>query len=162
MAYCDPIDVRGVLARDVTDPEGTGADAFDEALLVYQITAAQAEVDARLAGRYQVPFPDGNVPPLVHSLTVDVAAYLATLTYRQNKLVEPTAPAYLRYQRALDILQRLSEGVMDLPEVPDPDDGGTTPGTVSAISVRNPYEGRMFGLRDFGLGIERARRRRGW
>lgn len=162
MAYCKPDDVRQVLARDLDDLEGTAGEMLDEDLLEGQIVSAAGEVDARLAGRYRVPFADGQVPTLVRSLTIDVAAYLATLTYRQNKDLGTDQPVRLRYQRALDLLAALSKGDMDLPAVPT-DDGGQTPTTAAAVTVRNPYEGRLFGMDDFELGYDGGRvRNRGW
>lgn len=155
-AYCTADDVRGVLARFIEKPAGTAGVERDADILAYQISAAQAEVDARLAGRYQVPFV--TVPALVKSLTVDVAAYLATLTYRQSKDLAIDDPVRLRYQRALDMLKELAGGSMDLPIGQLP----TDPGLTGVISVRNPYTGRLFGPDDFGLAPAPPRWAGGW
>lgn len=158
VAYCGADDVRNVLARDITKAAGTGATLLDVDVIDYHIGAAQAEVDGRLAGRYLVPFT--TVPALVKVLTVDVAAYLATLTYRQSKDLAIDDPVRLRYQRALDMLKELATGTMDLPSGQIPDGGPT-----GIAHTRNPYIGRLFGPEDFGLTAGPRRRvggRRGW
>lgn len=157
MGYCTVDDVRGVLARDLTDLDGTAASMYDGALLDFQIVAAQAIVDGYLSGRYVVPFTDGAVPPLVTALTVDLAAYRATLTYRQSVDLGVDDPVRLRYVDCMTMLKAIAAGDMDLP-VPAVPPGGVTP--TGTVSVRNPYRGRLFGLDDFDLGY--AGPRRGW
>lgn len=159
MGYCTVADVRGVLARDTTDPDGTAASMYDGAILDFQIVAAQAIIDGYLAGRYQVPFVDGAVPPLVAALTVDLAAYRATLTYRQSVDLGVDDPVRLRYTDCMIMLKAVAAGDMDLPATPAPG-GGVTPGTSGTVSVRNPYRGHLFGTEDFKLGT--AGPRRGW
>jgi phage gp36-like protein len=56
VAYCTVEEVRGVLARDVLAATGTAAMLLDADLLDYHIASAQAELDARVAGRYVTPF----------------------------------------------------------------------------------------------------------
>jgi len=163
VGYCTVDDVRGVLARDTTDPDGTAASMYDGSLLDFQIVAAQAIVDGYLAGRYQVPFLDGAVPPLVTALTVDMAAYRATLTYRQSVDLGADDPVRLRYTDAMAMLKAIAAGDMDLPVTPIP--GGDSPSTVGTVSVRNPYTGHLFGPDDFELGYAGPRRGRwpsGW
>jgi phage gp36-like protein len=152
--------VRGVLARDTLDADGTAASMYDGAILDFQIVAAQAIVDGYLAGRYMVPFVDGAVPPLVTALTVDLAAYRATLTYRQSVDLGVDDPVRLRYTDCMAMLKAIAAGDMDLPATPAPG-GGTTPGTSGTVSVRNPYLGRLFGTEDFELGTT-GPRRGGW
>lgn len=157
MAYCTVDEVRGVLARDVAQATGTAATLLDADLLEYHIGAAQAEVDARLTGRYKVPFPDDGVPALVKSLTVDVAAYLATLTYRQSKDLAQFDPVVLRYQRALELMKGLADGTIDLPPGGDPGDGGGDVEPTGSATVRNPYIGDLFTPDTWGLGYQRGR-----
>lgn len=161
MAYCTPQDVRAVLARDVAVATGTAAELSDTAILA-QIDAAQAEVDTRIANRYTVPFP-APVPALLKSMTIDVAAYLATLLYRQSKDIAQFDPIVLRYQRAKELLAQLADGTIDLPVTATPGDGGAQPS--GAARTRNPYTGNLFGPDDWGLGYSQGRRRsypRGW
>jgi len=160
VGYCTVGDVRGVLARDTLDADGTAASMYDGAILDFQIMAAQAIVDGYLAARYQVPFQDGAVPPLVAALTVDVAAYRATLTYRQSVDLGVDDPVRLRYADAMDMLKAIAAGDMDLPVTPLP--GGDSPGTVGTVSVRNPYLGHLFGPDDFDLGYAGPHRGLRW
>lgn len=150
MAYCTPADVRLLLTRDFFDPAGTAAE-LEDARLDAAIAASQAVVDAWLAGRYRVPFPDGQVPPLVASVTADLAAWRATLTYRENKPLEDTSPIIRRYADAQATLKALGDGSIDLPISIDPGPGEPEP--AGAATVRNPYRGRLFGADDFGLGL---------
>lgn len=161
MAYCTVEQVRGVLARDVAQATGTAAGLFDVDILEYHIGAAQAEIDGRVAGRYVTPFPD-PVPALIASVTVDVAAWLATLTYRQSKDIAADDPVRLRYERAFGLMQGLSDGSIDLPPGHTPGDGGAE--TAGGASTRNPYLGKLFGPDDFGLsaGPRRVDGWRGW
>lgn len=154
-AYTTPEAVRGVLTRDSDDPDGTAA-TLDDPVIQAQIDAAQAEIDARLAGRYQTPFTD-TVPPLVASLTVDIAQYLANLVYRQSEDLAAEDPSVLRYQRAVQLLKDLGSGAADLPG--EGGGGDVTPS--GRATVRNPYEGNLFGLDTWGLGYRR-RADRGW
>lgn len=156
--YAQPADVVAVLARDTTDTVGTAA-TLDPSRLTDAISSAQAEIDARLTSRYTVPFPPGQVPAVVQMLAVDIAAYLATLLYRQDADLTAEDPVVLRYTRAVLLLRDLATGVADLP-----DTGSTVTQPVGAVSVRNPYEGRLFGLDDFGLGAtpRRVTRTAGW
>lgn len=146
-AYCTVADVRGVLAPDADDPSGTAAVLSDD-----QITAviddAQTEVDARLGVRYEVPFAD-PVPQPVKQITRDVAAYLATLTYRKTLDLSDQDPVVLRYTRAMNLLTAISKGQADL-EVPT---GDPEPETVGGMHGVNRYEGRMFTPGQFGLGV---------
>lgn len=150
-----------MLLRDSSKALGTAGVLLDVDIIEYQIEAAQAEVDGRLAGRYKVPF-DAPVPALAKALTIDVAAYLSTLTYRQSKDFSVDDPVRLRYQRALDMLKDIAAGNIDLPVVTDPG-GGDTPAPVGTPSVHNPYEGDLFTPRDWGLGYRHGGDvRRGW
>lgn len=155
MVYCTVEEVRGVLARDVLEAIGTAATLLDADILDYQITSAAAEVDGRLGGRYKVPFPD-PAPALVKSLTVDVAAYLATLTYRQSVDLEPTDPVALRYARAQALFKGIADGSVDLPGAVVPGDGGAQPTGIA--TVRNPYVGQLFGATDFDLAYRNGGR----
>ncbi len=164
VAYATVDEVKGVLARDVADATGTAATLFNPDMVDYHIASAQAEIDARLAGRYVVPFP-APVPSLIKALTVDVAAYLATLTYRQSVDVSADDPVRLRYQRAQDMFKAIADGSMDLPAQQVPGDGGAS--TAGIATVRNPYRGTLFVLDDFSLGYSSYDNRvrgdwRGW
>src|SRR5881396_3781198 len=141
--------VRAVLARDTTAPIGTAAELSD-ADITAAITSAQAQVDGRLAVRYSVPFTD-PVPQLVADITRDIAAYLSDLTYRQGKDYESQMdPVVLRYQQALSLLGQIAGGQIDLPVSPG------TAETGGLLTAHNRYDGNLFGLSDFGLGVRNS------
>lgn len=148
MPYAVPDDVRGVLAPDLTVPGGTPAELADDTL-TERITAAAAQVDASLAARYNVPFPDTAIPRLVKDLTVAIAAYLASLTWRRSVDLTTGDPLVLRYQWATGLLTALSKGEIDLPDIP----GTTEPVKQRGATVVQPYDGEMFQLRNFGLAV---------
>jgi len=144
--YTTREEVREIL-RQTDATTGTAADLEDDKLDL-AITDASAEVDGYLSARYTVPFTP-TYPPLVVSITRAIAAYLADLNYRQNVDYDtPLDPVYLRYQRAKDTLEKLSDGRMQLPDV---DDG--EPPTAEGLYI-NPYSGTMFTMDDFYLTTE--------
>jgi hypothetical protein len=89
--YTNPEAVRDVLASGA-DREGTAA-SLPEEQIDAAIRDAQAQVDAKVPG---APFT-GTVPDVVANLTRDIAAYLATLTYRKGRPLVPDEPAQRRY-----------------------------------------------------------------
>lgn len=132
MPYTDTTTVR-VLLNTTASQSQTASSLTDEAIN-QAITDADAEIDARLADRYSVPF-SSPAPSVVSSLSTNIAAYLADLTYRQSReYASRFSPLYLRYQRCLEMLDRLSKGDDSLPGV-DPV-GGTA-------LVINPYTGDL-------------------
>lgn len=163
MAYTSPADIRSVLGSP-TDPS-TAASLPDETLQV-AADEAQAEVDATLAGRFAVPFDEGNapvpVPPLVASITRDIAAFLATMQLLKGSPIPPTHPVLMRWQRATGLLKGIANGNVDLalendpgPTQPTEQDPGAT--VVNAGDYpRNPYDGRLF-TRE-GMGVDRTGR----
>jgi phage gp36-like protein len=79
-----------------------------DAHITAAITNAQAEIDARLRHRYPTPFDP--TPDLVKMLTVDIAAWLATINFRQERNI-PDGDATLRkYERACMLLDDLAKG----------------------------------------------------
>lgn len=151
MAYVTPDEIRSIVARDAEQYDSTAASLANEQL-EEAIDSATNEVEARLAGQYIVPFsPPPNTPPLIVEIVRDIAAWLADLTFRQDvDYTTGNEPMLLRYQRALDLLQRLETGALTLP-------GADTPDIPSSSGVGrpvNPYEGDMFTMCDFGVGYD--------
>lgn len=101
-------------------------------------------MDSKLAGRYAVPFADGDVPGLVALLTRDVAAYGATLTHRRFQPLDERHPVALRYAKATALLDALSDGDAAIP--------GEAVSAAGAVAVENPYDGTLFLPEDFDLG----------
>lgn len=142
--YTSAANVREALSREEAGSRGTAA-ALSDAKLNAQIDAAEAEINAMLLTRYVVPF-EVPAPLLVKSITEDIAAYLATLTYRQGRDLGRDDPVALRYDRARQLLTKISNGNADLGITSDQE----TSGSIGAPVNRNA--GRLFGLSDFGLG----------
>lgn len=140
--YTSPSAVRLVLTADGNPTDPSSAAGLDDATLTGPCQQASDEVDARLSARYQVPL--ASVPSVVNDITTDIAAYLATLTYRGGQPVEATDPMYLRYQRALGLLKDITTGAATLPAV----QAGAPQGSVVTA---NPTVGGLFGPQDFDL-----------
>lgn len=143
--YATPDDLRIALTRDPQHPEGTAAELSDEALQ-QAIDAAQVTIDSRLAVRYAVPFT-APLPPEIGPIAIAIAAYLADLQYRQSVNTEAQDPVARRYQWATDLLSKLANGAASL---------SLTASSAGVFPV-GPYEGQLFGLREFDLISERDR-----
>jgi len=144
--YLQPDDVRLILAG-TENAAGTAASLTDNDL-TDAIAEAQDEVDGRLAARYETPF---DAPPtVVVNITRDIAAYLATLTYRRGDPIQPTETVQLRYNRAQNLLGQAANGT--LPLLLPGGTPGQTEGENEPADVENPYDGDLFQMRDFGIG----------
>lgn len=163
--YCTVFDVRAALTP--------GASANDKAtaagLKNWQIEEAIAEatgvLDLYLFNRYTYAVTEQEViasiddqgepvkeqaevaPNPVRAWTRNIAAYLATLTFLQNKDLDAKDPVALRYAMTVGQLQAVKEGTLDIPGL-DPTAGG------DGVHVENLYEGTLFGPEDFMLTPE--------
>jgi hypothetical protein len=109
--------------------------------LTDSLVEASAEVDAKVKG---APFT--TVPPIVQSITRDVAAYKATLTHRKGLELPPTHPVALRFAWAENMLTpRHSGQARSLPG---------HGGTAGDVAVANGYEGDLFTLEGEGIGAD--------
>lgn len=120
-AYCDVSDV--INAMTSFNAAGTPAE-IDPAIVQQAITQASAKVSSWSgmvwgvgSGGAIVP-----VPALIQSITVNIAAYFATLSYRKNKPLEANDPVLLRYQDAMSDLQAIQNGQIN-PDPYDPSNG---------------------------------------
>jgi phage gp36-like protein len=157
VVYATADEVRSAVARDPNKPTGTAASLEDEQLDEH-IVNAQAEVDGTLRGRYTTPMVP--CPEMVKQITIDIASYVATLSYREGKDLTVQDPVSLRYTRAQRLLARIADGTIDL----DAGDGGAAqPSTVGGLGAPINANPRLFALSDFDLGVQRGRGRgRGW
>jgi len=134
--YATHDEVVDVLTRDGEKTSGN-AGSLDEEPIAKAIIDAQAEIDARLAARYTVPFVP--VPQLINTIAQDIAAYLADLVFRENRDYQTDlSPIYLRYQRAQTLLGGLQTGEIRIP--PDGEDppGADTGSRVVTAITRSP------------------------
>lgn len=117
MTYATPEELRARL-RALGPASRTAAD-LDDDKLDDAIEDAAAEIDAALTSRYQLPTdPEAQLPRLVKALTIDVAAYLSTLTARGSSDMSKDDPVALRYARAQKLLESVASGSMRLPLPP--------------------------------------------
>ena len=152
MAYTTPAAVRLALSPDGDTSANLGtAAALDDTALNDAIAEVQAEVDARLSGRFTVPFQDGSVPAVVAQIVRDLAAYKATLTYRRNVPVPDNDPVALRNAQAFALLIALQNGQAGI--VGASGEQGSTPEAVAY----NIIDGDLFSLQDFSLAPARGR-----
>lgn len=145
--YCSPDDVRNVLAPD-GDPDGTlgtGASLSDEQF-DSEIADGAAEIDAKLAGRYSVPFA-GAVPVVIAKINAAFAAYGITLTHLRHEQMGDRHPIALRYARARETLNALAKGEGKLLG----EDGPVAETESADAVVINRYDGSMFTFDDFSL-----------
>lgn len=156
MPYAEPDDVRRALERAGSQSDVGSAAGLPTKQLEDDIANAAAQIDARLRGRYTVPFDDDPAAPrLIKDVTVAIAAYRATLTFRQGEILDERHPVWLAYQDALDLLAGLADGSIIL----DPEESDPSPGTdPGGIAVVNRYCGDLFQPSDFDLGYSRGGR----
>lgn len=145
--YTSPVAVRRVLSPDGDRTDTGSAASLSDDDLEQAIAEAQAEIDARLASRYTVPF-SFPVPVVIEQATRDIAAYLGTLTFRRGDPIDANDPVQLRYNRAQALLASIQAGKTELPVGSD---GPLSEATADA-EVINPYDGDLFQLSDFALG----------
>jgi phage gp36-like protein len=114
MAYSTVDDVIKVLIgrRDETRNE-TPAD-LDVDQIKYAIADADSQINLALKRRYDVPFLDGSVPALIHSLSVNIASYISLLIYRGSNPVASDDPLFILYDRSRRMLDAIQTGRVDV------------------------------------------------
>lgn len=139
-AYCSTDDV--VTAVTSFNAGGTPGDIATDIVqaAVYQ---ASAKVSAWTGIDWGTD-SNGNtvpVPDIIQSITINIAAYYATLSYRKNKPVETNDPVLLRYNDSVADLKAVQEGMI----TPSPEPSGKpihAPGRVINTQLRafTPYD----------------------
>lgn len=114
MAYSTEEDVLKVLRgrRDETRSE-TPAD-LDVDQIRYAIADADAQINLALKRRYAVPFGVGEVPALVHGLSVNIASYISLLIFRGSNPVASDDPLFILYDRSRRMLDAIQTGRVDI------------------------------------------------
>ncbi|MCW2902592.1 MAG: hypothetical protein JWO67_4857 [Streptosporangiaceae bacterium] len=142
--YASPDEVRAAITRDLNRLGGSAA-SMDDQQLDAAITNAQSQVDGKLRRLYLVPF--SPVPDLVKSIVIDIAGWLATMNYRQEKEIPEVDPIVRRYNRAHDLLCCIAEGHLALPDAAGT---GIEP-RLNGIGRPIQPVGKLFQSRDFGI-----------
>jgi phage gp36-like protein len=112
--YCLPSDVREAVGG--TDA-GTGTCAqLDDGALNAAIAQASTKVSSYCGTSWVVDAnnPVVTVPDLVTQLTIALAVFYATLTYRKGKDLAAFDPIYLRYQDATRTLADIASGLIEV------------------------------------------------
>lgn len=155
MAYTTPAEVRLALlpSSDGSIPSplsNTAADLTD-AQMDDAIAEASATIDGYIGGFYAVPVADAGDPAATpHPIDFwarNIAAYLATLTYRQSMDFTDTDPIARRYKDTLGALQAVAAGKMKL-QIPQNETGNSA---VAVGDAFNPYVGDLWDPQDFSL-----------
>lgn len=146
MAYSTVEQVREVL-KGVSDSPATDYDLTSNLLSDAQIEAdiadADSQIDSAVGARYATPFEEPT-PPLINTLSLNIASYLADLRFRGGKeYPNELSPFYLRYQRATRTLNAISDGRATIPggSVLSPPEGSGDDD--QAYGVVNPYRGHL-------------------
>lgn len=149
--YCSPDDIRDNVGG--TD-SGTGTCAMlADNQLIEAIGKASARVSASTGTLYapDAANPAETVPDLIADLTIALATFYATLTYRKNLALPATDPVYLQYLDALATLKGIQAGQITV----DPQPPGEGAGADEAARVINTLPA-VFTGRD--AGVERTLR----
>lgn len=159
MSYSTPAQVRRALVpssdgTQPTTPTNTAADLSDEQLQD-SIDEADSTIDSYIGGFYAVPVtildangqPTGSTPHPLDFWSRNIAAYAASLSYRQSQDFTDTDPVARRYKDTLASLQAVAAGRMKL-QIPDNVSGNSAVGVGHAY---NPYEGDLWDPTDFSL-----------
>ncbi len=81
------------------------ATAYAGVSITNMITRAQNKIDAKLAGRYVVPFT--TVPPLIKDIATEIAAYLVYRVLHASVEVATKSKPTIWYQSFLDAMETL-------------------------------------------------------
>jgi phage gp36-like protein len=144
--------VRNALAPGASEDTDTAA-SFDDAQLNDAIKEADSVVDTYVYSLYSIPMDPDATPPSsvavypVRAWSRDIAAYLATLTFRKSKDMLPDDPVRLRYLYVMEILQKIADGSLR-PNLPPP---ASDVNTGQGVFVYNLYPGRLFTAADVFL-----------
>ena len=110
MAYCTLDDIKRQLPEAVvmslTDDSVTGS--VDEGVVAEAIADADAEINAWMGGRYQVPF--SPVPDVIRKISIDIAVY--NLESRRDG--DPPEVRKDRYRNAVKLLESIARGIVTI------------------------------------------------
>lgn len=166
--FCTVHDVRWALIPGGVDPvaanpRGETAASLEDWQITDAINEAEGIINSFVASRYIVtPFEVEEVNPAneletwvnmvapapIRGWTRSLAAWLATLTFHQSKDVEEDDPVRLRYDMVMKMLTAVKDGSIQLPLPPNGNEDGSF-----GVYAENIYDGKLFDLQDFGLGV---------
>lgn len=116
---------------DSTDSgQGTPAQLSD-AQLTLALYSGSNRVSVYSGELWDSSTPDAVPPPILHDLTLDVAAFYAWKTYLKGRSIPNDHPAFLAYQNATQMLNDVRDGKIRL----DPQAGGGVAGQDSSLII---------------------------
>lgn len=155
--YCEVSDV--ITAMTSFNAAGTPSE-IDPSIVQLAIVQASAKVSSWTSNIWGFD-NTGKVIPVpyfVQSLTINIAAYYATLSYRKNKPLEANDPILLRYNDAIADLKAIQTGQLS-PSPNDPSNGssgsGAAPGGYGRGAIRNTLP-KIFTGRDSNTHVGRG------
>ena len=128
--YCTQSDLitRFGQAELVQLTDTTGSNQIDAAVVAQAIADAEAEIDAYLTARYDLPL--ASVPANLERIACDIARY-RLYADRPTDLVD------LRYRDALRYLEQVGRGAIALASSPAPDTGGAVMASATPVFGRD-------------------------
>lgn len=148
-AYCSVSDV--ITAMTSYNAAGTPGE-ISSTIVTLAVNQASAKVSSWTFQEWGTD-QSGNavpVPDIIQSITINIAAYYATLSYRKNKPLENNDPVVLRYNDAITELKAIQQGQIN-PDPNAPNEMFNAPGTIRNVRPR------IFTPQDSGTTIERGR-----
>jgi phage gp36-like protein len=108
LLYATVAELQAVLGG--TD-SGTGTAAqLTTAQLTLALQAGTNRVSAYAGNTFDSSVPQAVPPPLLHDLTLDLAAFWATKTYLKHKEITAQHPVYIAYKDAMSLLEQVRDG----------------------------------------------------
>lgn len=154
--YSTVTDVRNALTPGAVSTDASTASSLEDAQIIDAIVEADSRIKTYLPDGYtvtEVTIQQGDppaafivAPDTIRFWSRDIAAYLATLTYKRHQNVPEDDPVRLRYEMAMEALRLARDGKINLPV------DETATDDVEDIVVYNQYTGNLFGADDFLLG----------
>lgn len=142
--YCTPADIRENVGG-TDNGTGTCAQLTDDQL-TDAIGRASSKVSAYAGTTFEADAetPVVIVPDLIAAVTVAIASFYGTLTYRKNKPLAQYDPIMLGYVDAMSTLNAIAAGTI---QVGPPDPGETSPEGAAKVINTVP---RTFTFADSG------------
>jgi phage gp36-like protein len=125
------IPVRDLVQLTNEDPSAT---TINEAPLSRHLADASLLIDAYLVSRFNLPFPEDGIPPVLRLLCVDITVYRLQALRPQHDMED----ARKRYDDAIKSLDKIRTGALTLGLTPSgeiPSRSGITAETINGIEA---------------------------
>lgn len=113
MSYSTDTEVRIVLIGRRGEDRNETVNELDADQIEFAIKDADGQIDLALGRRYELPLQE-PIPNVINTISVNIAAYLSTLTFRGTTPVDGSDPTVLRYERARRLLEDIRSGRVEL------------------------------------------------